>query len=618
MVVSRRGLAATSAMLLLTVACSANRPPKAGPPPVPTPESGSYGRDLAQATAPEASPAPDAAAQPAAQPAQKADSAQAADATLDEPGARELEPGDETDDDAADDQAPAAEAETDPETLLHDSMDAYESAEVFWGQGAFDDAFAALDQAYELMAQVGPNGDAVLGQEKENLRNLISRRIIEIYASRQTAVGNPDRSIPLQINDDVKREIASFQGPERDFFLGAYRRSGLYRPMIVGQLQEAGLPEQLSWLPLVESGFKTRALSRARALGLWQFIASTGYRYGLDRSSWIDERMDPEKATKAALTYLTALHNLFGDWLTALAAYNCGERAVLHQIHNQTVSYFDQFWDLYARLPRETRRYVPRFLAVLAILQNPDKYGFDLPDPLPAVRYDTVEVSRATRLETLDKALSLDPGTLIQLNPELRRNASPDAPYELKVPLGTGPELLASLPDIPKWTPPSLSYGVHRVRRGETLSGIASRYRTSVHELMALNHLRSANRLWPGQQLQVPGGGHRSRASFTPGSEVHHRVRGGDSLWLLASRYGTTVERIRRDNGLGGNLLHPGQALTIHPGSSGRGGVYVVRKGDTLAAIAHDQGVSLGRLLAANRLSRASTIYPGQQLTIPD
>jgi membrane-bound lytic murein transglycosylase D len=174
------------------------------------------------------------------------------------------------------------------------------------------------------------------------------------------------------------------------------------------------------------------------------------------------------------------------------------------------------------------------------------------------------------------------------------------------------------LPDIPKWSPPSLSFGVHRVRRGETLSGIASRYRTNVHELMALNHLRSANRIWPGQRLQVPGGGGRGRVSYTPGTAMHHRVRGGDSLWLLASRYGTTVDRIRRDNGLRGNLLHPGQVLTIHPGSSGRGGVYVVRKGDTLAAIAHDQGVPLGRLLAANRLSRASTIYPGQQLTIPD
>ncbi len=601
---SGRGLLSLAGVLLLTLACSGNRPPTSAAGPAPDGAGAADGRAASVAGAPLDASAPEPAAE----------AAQTAEAPLDEPGARELEPGDEADDETADQEASPA----DPETLLHDAMDAYESAEVFWGQGAFDDAFAALDQSYELMAQVDANGDAVLGQEKENLRNLISRRIIEIYASRQTAVGNPDGSIPLEINDDVKREIKSFQGPEREFFIEAYRRSGAYRPMIVAQLQGAGLPEQLSWLPLVESGFKDRALSRARALGLWQFIASTGYRYGLDRSSWIDERMDPEKSTKSALTYLTALHNLFGDWLTALAAYNCGERAVLHQIHNQTVSYFDQFWDLYARLPQETRRYVPRFLAVLAILKDPGSYGFDLPEPMPPVQYDTVEISRAARLETLDQALSLDAGTLTKLNPELRRNASPDAPYELKVPPGTGPELLASLPDIPEWTPPAVSFGVHRVRRGETLSGIASRYRTNVHELMALNHLRSANRIRPGQRLQVPGGGGSGGAAYSSGAAVRHRVRTGDSLWLLASRYGTTVDRIRRDNGLSGKVLHPGQVLTIHAGSAGHGGVYVVHEGDTLAGIAHDQGVSLGRLLAANRLSRASTIYPGQQLTIPD
>src|SRR6185503_15097104 len=161
----------------------------------------------------------------------------------------------------------------------------------------------------------------------------------------------------------------------------------------VAQLAEAGMPEQLSWLPLVESGFKDRALSSARARGLWQFIPSTGYRYGLDRSDWIDERMDPEKSTQGAIAYLTALHGLFGDWMTALAAYNCGENSVLRAINNQKLSYFDQFWDLYQRLPRETRRYVPRFLATLAILEEPGRYGLVLPPLLPALDYEPVEIA---------------------------------------------------------------------------------------------------------------------------------------------------------------------------------------------------------------------------------
>ncbi len=499
-------------------------------------------------------------------------------------------------------EAATASVADDPETLLHEAMDAYASAGVSWDRGAADEAIAALDRAYEKMTRIAlepsPTGDAVLSKEKENLRRLISRRIVEIYAARQTSLGDTQASIPRDMNPDVAREIASFQGRERTFFLEAYRRSGLYRPMIVAQLQEAGLPEQLSWLPLVESGFKDRALSSARALGLWQFIASTGYRYGLDRSNWVDERMDPEKSTKAALAYLTALHDLFGDWLTALAAYNCGEHNVLRQINNSKVSYLDQFWDLYSRLPHETRRYVPRFLATLAILENPAQYGFELPEPYAPVPYETAELARATQLEQLDRALALEAGTLARLNPELRRNATPKEPYRLKIPLGAGPALLASLETLPKWDPPQVEStqvegSTYRVRSGDTLSGIAARHRTSVSAIKSANNLRS-DRLALGQRLRIPGRGGRAPVAAastvvaraapvgspaaavvpapTSAGEVRHQVRSGDSLWLLASRYGTTVERIRADNGLRGNALLPGQVLVIRSPTSGSAG----------------------------------------------
>jgi membrane-bound lytic murein transglycosylase D len=537
------------------------------------------------------------------------------------PEIEELAPGEPLPEEEA---APGEAA--DPSALLAQSLEAFESAEAFWQRGAFEDAFAALDRAYELMAAVPANGDPLAAQEKENLRHLISRRVVEIHASRQTAVGDPNGSIRVVLNDDVRREIASFQGPERDFFLESYRRSGLYRPMILDQLRAAGLPEQLSWLPLVESGFKSRALSHARALGLWQFIPSTGLRYGLERSAWVDERMDPEKATAGAIGYLTDLHDLFGDWMTALAGYNCGEHAVLREINNQRVSYFDRFWDLYDRLPRETRRYVPRFLAVLEILEHPAGYGFDLPEPLPALDYETLELAREADLAALDRALGQAAGTLAQLNPELRNGATPPEAYPLKVPRGAGGTLLAALDTLPAWEPPVPTPAVHRVRRGETLSAIASRYRTSIGSIMEMNRLRSANRIWPGQQLQVPGGGPgagsasaggtAAAASSSPPAEVHHRVRSGDSLWVLASRYGTTVDRIRRDNGLSGSLLRPGQALVVRPGAAS-GATYVVRRGDTLAAIARRERVGLSRLLAANDLRTHSTIYPGQRLTIP-
>jgi len=516
----------------------------------------------------------------------------------------------------------------DPATLLDESLEAFESSQVFWEQGNFEDAFAALDRSYELMAEVPLNGDPYIAQEKEDLRHLISRRIIEIYASRQTTVGDMNKAIPLEFNEYVEREIKSFQGPERQFFLESYQRSGLYRDMIVEELRAAGLPEQISWLPLVESGFKSRALSRARALGLWQFISSTGYRYGLQRDWWIDERMDPHKATLGAIGYLTDLHNLFGDWYLALAGYNCGEHNVLKAIRRQQEGYFDQFWDIYTRLPRETRRYVPRLLAVLTILEDPAAYGFELPEPFPPLEWDGVGIERSAELTALDKAMGLESGTLAILNPELRRKATPSDLYELKIPAGETPTLLASLDSLPEWEAPANSTSVHRVRRGETLSGIASRYGTRVSVLMDLNNLRSANRIWPGQQLHVPdgrGGGSTSRSrsadALAPGAELTYSVRRGDSLWTLANRYGTTVERIKRDNNLSGSTLHPGQRLVLRgrgaPVSGGKG-TYVVRRGDTLGKIAQSNGVSLNRLISANGLSQRSTIYPGQKLVIPN
>lgn len=510
-----------------------------------------------------------------------------------------------------------ARVERDPERLLDEALEAYESSRVFWQQGGFEDAFAALDRAYELMASATIADESALRQQKEDLRHLISRRVIEIYASRRTVVGDHSREIPLTINEFVEREIKLFQGPERRFFMESYARSGLYRPMIVAALREAGMPEELSWLPLVESGFKVKALSRARALGLWQFIASTGYRYDLQRGDFVDERMDPEKATRAAIAYLRDLHGLFGDWTTALAAYNCGEGNVQRQINRQSAGYFDQFWDLFVLLPRETARYVPRMLATLAIVKDPETYGFELPEPLPPLEYDTIEVRRSIALSDADKALHLEGGTLAALNPQLRYSATPNERYGLKVPRGTGQSLLASIDSLPRWVSSS-GLASHRVRRGDTLSGIARTYRTSVRELMRLNNLASANRIWPGQRLAVRGTAGIARVALE--NDIRYEVRRGDSLWLLASRYGTTVDSLRRDNGLNSNLLHPGQRLLIRgskSSGSAAGRNYVVRRGDTLGKIAERMRVPLSSLMSANGLTRRSTIYPGQTLRSP-
>ena len=390
----------------------------------------------------------------------------------------------------------------DDQGLLDTALELTDTAQEYWEDNDMDHAIESLDQAYTLILKV-PSSQK-LSQQKDDLRFLISKRIMEMYASRQTTVKGSYNAIPMVVNDHVAREIQSFQTQEREFFLEAYKRSGRYRGEMVKALKEAGLPEELSWLPLIESGFKVRALSRSRAFGLWQFIPSTGYKFGLKRNAWIDERLDPGKSTAAAIAYFKELHQMFGDWATVLAAYNCGEGAVARVIREQKADYLDNFWDFYERLPRETARYFPRFLAVLAIINEPAKYGFTLDELDKPLSCETVTIERPVQLSAMADKLGVDVDDLAALNPELRRTATPNSAYALRVPPGKGQVVLASLDKMPKWTPPKVEFVVHRVRRGETLSLIALRYRTSTQRIAEANNLRTGKLLRVGQRLKIP------------------------------------------------------------------------------------------------------------------
>jgi len=279
--------------------------------------------------------------------------------------------------------------------MLDSALEFCQASFDFWNKGDLDNALDALDQAYSLILKVDANPEEPeILQQKDDLRFTISKRIIECYSSRFTVANGYHKAIPLVMNRHVEKAIKLFTVRERNFFLDSYRRSGRYRPAIVKALKEAGLPEELSWLPLIESGFKLRAFSRARALGLWQFIASTGYKFGLKRDRWIDERMDPEKSTMAAIAYLKELHQIFGDWATVLAAYNCGEGAVLKRIRSQKINYLDNFWDLYRKLPRETAFYFPKFLAVLHILNDPEAHGMRLPPVDEEIKSEKIKIEK--------------------------------------------------------------------------------------------------------------------------------------------------------------------------------------------------------------------------------
>ncbi|AEH44801.1 Lytic transglycosylase catalytic [Thermodesulfatator indicus DSM 15286] len=449
--------------------------------------------------------------------------------------------------------------------LVDSALEYYNLSQDLWNQGKDDEALQALDQAYELILQI--DDDSELAQSKENLRFMIAKRILEIYASRYTVVNGLHSEIPLVMNRYVKAEIKRFQTSERKFFLEAYKRSGRYRPMIVKALKEAGLPEELSWLPLIESGFKVRALSRARALGLWQFIPSTGYKFGLKRNMWIDERLDPEKSTKAAIAYLKELHEIFGDWTTVLAAYNCGEGKVLRVIKRQKINYLDNFWDLYEKLPRETARYVPRFLAVLHILKDPAKYGFNkLPEPDPPLKYETVKVNKQYRLKDIAKAIGVSAKLLADYNPELRYKITP-ANYVLKVPKGKGPQLVALLEkgSIKPWVPRKTYYVYYRLRRGETLSHLARRYKTSVVAIMRINGISNPRRLRAGQRLKIPVGKKYVAYSSKRKKQkvITYIVKRGDSLWVIARKFKTSTKSIMRINNLKTHRLQVGQILKI-------------------------------------------------------
>ncbi len=421
------------------------------------------------------------------------------------PAGDALRPDGET---ASGDPEAAAEddADVDPadESVLDAALELIDASQEHWAAGDRDRAIDALDQAYALILKLPADADAKAVQQKEDLRFVISKRLTEIYASRFTSVNGTGKEIPLTLNDHVEREIRLFQTLERDFFLESYQRSGRYREQFAKTIRDAGMPEDLAWLPLIESGFKAKALSRARALGLWQFIPSTGYKFGLKRNEWVDERLDPEKSTKAAIAYLKELHQIFGDWATVLAAYNCGEGNVLRVIRQQKINYLDNFWDLYERLPRETARYYPRFLAVLAIVKDPAKYGFTLGDADTPLPYETVAIERPVHLEKLAEKTGYAFEDLAELNPELRHAATPGTPYDLKVPPGSRETVLAAVVSLPKWSPPKSTYVVHRVRRGETLSTIAVRYRTSINRIMDANNLRSGRMIRAGQKLKIP------------------------------------------------------------------------------------------------------------------
>jgi membrane-bound lytic murein transglycosylase D len=381
---------------------------------------------------------------------------------------------------------------------------------------------------------------------------------------------------------------------------------------------------QSSRLPLIESAFSPTAYSRARALGLWQFISATGRHYGLAVGSLLDERRDPEQSTDAAIAYLSDLYLEFEDWHLALAAYNSGAGNVRRAIRRAGNR---DFWDLQRYLPRETRNYVPAFIASVMVAKQPERFGFP-----PIVEsdwiYDDLEVSDALDLQFLASKLNLEVADLRQLNPAIRRDLTPAGrETAIRLPAGYGSRAETVLASTPKteWAPRMM----HSVRTGETLSSIAKMHGSTVADIRQANGIRGSL-IHPGDTLVVP----RAGAAWTPPPSQPARqlasggtyvVRRNDTLWDISRSFGISVDALVAANGLSRrDPIKPGQRLTVPSGrptataSSAAAEVttYTVRRGDTLYDIARRFGISVSALRSANGLS-SSRIHPGDVLQIP-
>jgi membrane-bound lytic murein transglycosylase D len=346
--------------------------------------------------------------------------------------------------------------------------------------------------------------------------------------------------------------------------------SNKYRAHMLPILDQYGIPEEIFYLPMIESGYNPNANSRARAVGVWQFVAGTGAGYGLKRNMWVDERRDPIKSTHAAAKYLRKLYDEFDDWYLALAAYNSGENRIWRAIKREGTR---DYWKL-RTLPPETRNYIPSFLAITLIAKNPERYGFTTPET-PAWEWDEVTVSRSYGFEDISKACNISTDVLREYNPELRRGMTPsnDNQYILRVPKGKADSLytkLASLPEPKDVEETELVY--HKVRKGQTLNWIARKYGTTVSALVSANHLRNQNQISIGKTLLIPTSSYYSvpekRAEVK--KVITHIVKRGDTLSSIARKYQVSVSNIKSWNDLDSRKpIYPGQRIIINTSKKG-------------------------------------------------
>ncbi len=433
-------------------------------------------------------------------------------------------------------------------------------------------------------------------------------RVAAAAAALSVPADPADFDIPIQYNERVRFWMDYFQDRGGEHFSEYLARMGRYGPYIRSRLRERGMPEDLVYLALIESGFSPVARSHARAVGIWQFIAETGRRYGLEVGAYVDERRDPIRSTEAALNYLEKLYGQFGSWYLAAAAYNTGENRVERILRRHAGGGRGDdalFWRIDQHLPRETRNYVPKLVAAAILARYPDRFGFgDVAAEAP-LSFDVVSVPDATDLAIIAEAAGADEVEVERLNPQfVRRVTPPGRKVEVRVPAGRGADFAVAYAEIP----PSRRVRIleHTVRRGETLSHIARRYGTTVRNLQQINGIRNPNAIRAGHRLIVrmgPAAVRGTRAATATGS-ARPRTAGADAPGGR-DRTGTTADAE--------------DAVPLGPGArpARSSTAYTVRRGDSLWSIARRHGVSIDVLLEWNRLDRDVVLHPGDRIEVP-
>jgi membrane-bound lytic murein transglycosylase D len=515
--------------------------------------------------------------------------------------------------------APRLDTLIPPEELAAETRQAADSA-------ADEEVLEALADAEPTEEEAKGAGTDIAGADDEKLAEAVTWDIdVETYNSHHR----------------VQWYLDFFQGKGRERMGIWLNRMQRYEPMIRDRLAREGMPGDLVYLALIESGFSNTATSRAKAVGMWQFMKGTAKYYDLRVDSWVDERRDPFKATDAAVRHLRDLNTRFGSLYLAAAAYNAGSGRVSRGLRRlrpdpESANSDAAFFRLYDTrlLRRETKDYVPKLIAAALIAKEPARYGFTVTPAEPLV-YDSIVVPTMTGLDVIARLADTTVAAIRELNPQFLRLATPPARASvIRLPAGRGPKTVAAYAEVPPEK--RVTFVEHFVARGETMGHIARKYRVSSRLLQEANPRVNPRRLRIGQRLVVPTGGaistsmarRMSAPSPAAGTNTsgYHRVKRGDTLSEIADEYGVTQRELRAWNKLDAKgRIRAGQRLRVAPpGAEAASGTraasartHRVRWGDTLSGLAKRYGVSVAELRRANGLSERSTLKAGESLRIP-